>query len=46
MFSGASPKESNDRSTALPQPILGLSTKIHAIAISRPGMAKERSASV
>jgi hypothetical protein len=32
-------------STALPQPMFGLKTKIQAIAIKRPGMANDISAS-
>src|SRR5215469_13947312 len=44
MLSGASAKPNSFFKSALTQPILGLSTKIQAIAINRPGIAKESSA--
>ena len=44
MLTGALRRSNADFSTALTQPILGLSTKIHAIAISRPGTANDSSA--
>ncbi len=46
MFTGASASPNSDLSSALPQPIFGLNTKIQAIAISNPGTANDRSASV
>ena len=46
MLTGASPSPNADFSTALPQPILGLNTKIQAMAISSPGTANDNSDSV
>src|SRR6266850_1739461 len=45
MLNGAWLRPNVDLIIALTQPILGLSTRIHAIAVSRPGIANERSAS-
>ena len=45
MLSGASVSPNQDLSSALTQPMLGESTKIQAIEVSRPGIAKESSAS-
>ena len=45
MLNGASVSPNHCFISALTQPILGLSTKIHAIAVSSPGMANESSAS-
>src|SRR4029079_2924942 len=42
---GASVSPNSDLSRALPQPMLGLKTKIQAIAISKPGTAHDRSES-
>jgi hypothetical protein len=46
MFTGASVSPSADLSTALPQPMFGLKTKIQAMAISNPGTANDNSDSV
>jgi hypothetical protein len=46
MLTGASARPNADFSTALPQPMFGLKTKIQAMAISSPGIAKESSDSV
>ena len=45
MLSGASVSPNVDFSSALTQPMFGLSTKIQAIAVSRPGIANDSSAS-
>ena len=44
MFIGACAKPNPFFISALAQPMFGLNTKIQAIAISRPGIAKESSA--
>ncbi len=44
MLNGASLSPNQFFISALTQPMLGLSTKIHAIAVSSPGMAKDNSA--
>jgi hypothetical protein len=41
MLNGASLRPNVDLIIAFTQPILGLSTRIHAIAVSRPGIANE-----
>ena len=46
MFTGACVSPNADFSKALPQPILGLKTNIHAMAMSKPGMANDNSAKV